>query len=76
MAMRYPIPADEPTNVGKGITRTTDPKAKLWPVTVSFSAGGKPMATLIRAVSAGQAEVFARNRHPNARTIAVGRKPQ
>jgi hypothetical protein len=75
MAMRHPIPSDEPTHVGEGITRTTDPAAGLWPVTITFTTGSRPLLTTIRAVSAGQAEVFARNRHPNARSIVVGRKP-
>lgn len=76
MALRHPIPSDEPTHVGEGITRTTDPKARLWPVTVTFTTGCRPLVTTIRALSAGQAEKFARNRHPNARTVAVGRRPQ
>lgn len=76
MAFRHPVSSDEPNHVGEGITRTSDPDARLWPVTVTFNAGGRPMATLIRAVSAGQAEQFARNRHPSARTVAVGRRPQ
>jgi len=75
MAFRHPIPSDEPSHVGEGITRTSDPDARLWPVTVTFP-GTRPLLTTIRAASAGQAEEFARNRHPNARTIAVARKPQ
>ena len=75
MAFRHPMPSDEPSHVGEGITRTSDPKAKLWPVTVTFP-GTRPLLTTIRALSAGQAEEFARARHPSARTVVVARKPQ
>lgn len=60
---------------GEGFTRTSDPAARLWPVTVTFTTGARPLRTTIRALSAGQAEQFARNRHPYARSVAVGRKP-
>lgn len=76
MSTRYQLPADEPTHLGEGITRTSDPKARLWPVTVTFATGARPMRQTIRALSAGQAEQFARARHPNAHTVAVGRRPQ
>ena len=71
MSTRYQALTDEPTHTGEGITRTSDPKARLWPVTVTFSTGSRPMRTTIRALSAGQAEQFARARHPYARTVAV-----
>ena len=75
MATRHPFVTDEPTHVGEGITRTSDPKAQLWPVTVTFTTGARPLRTTIRALSAGQAEQFARARHPYARSVAVGRAP-
>lgn len=75
MATTYQAHTDEPTHTGEGITRTSDPKARLWPVTVTFTTGARPLRTTIRALSAGQAEQFARNRHPYARSVAVGRKP-
>jgi hypothetical protein len=75
MSTRYQALTDEPTHVGEGITRTSDPKAKLWPVTVTFTTGSRPMKTTIRAISAGQAEQFARARHPYARTVAVSPRP-
>lgn len=75
MSTRYQAITDEPTHVGEGITRTSDPKAVLWPVTVTFTSGARPLRTTIRALSAGQAEQFARNRHPYARSVAVGRVP-
>ena len=75
MAIRYSAPQEEPLSVGEGITRTTDPKAKLWPVTVTFSTGCRPMRTTIKATSPKQAEQFARARHPYVRSVAVERKP-
>ena len=75
MSTRYQALTDEPTHVGEGITRTSDPKARLWPVTVTFTTGSRPMKTTIRAVSAGQAEQFARARHPYARAVAVAVRP-
>jgi hypothetical protein len=73
MATRYALPSDEPIHVGEGITRTSDPRASLWPVTVTFTTGARPLKTTIRAVSANQAEQFARARHPYARSVAVGK---
>jgi len=61
---------------GEGITRTSDPKAKLWEVTVTFEHSARPLRTTIRALGPLQAEQFARNRHPHARTVAVGNKPK
>jgi hypothetical protein len=75
MSTRYQAHTDEPTHGGEGITRTSDPRARLWPVTVAFTTGARPMRTTIRAISAGQAEQFARARHPYARSVAVGNKP-
>ena len=66
--------ADEPVHTGEGITRTSNPKAKLWPVTITFSTGVRPMRETIRAVGPLQAEQFARARHPHARTVAVAAK--
>ena len=60
---------------GEGFTRTSDPKAKLWPVVITFASGARPMRTTIRAVGAKQAEIFARNRHPYVRSVAVERRP-
>lgn len=60
---------------GEGITYTTDPKAKLWPVTVTFTSGMRPLRETIRARGPLQAEQFARARHPYACTVAVAHKP-
>ena len=67
---------DEPPQMGEGITRTSDPKAKLWPVTITFTTGARPLRTTIRAKGPIQAEKFARARHMNVLTVAVGVKPQ
>jgi hypothetical protein len=76
MATRYPTPQEEPINVGEGITRTSDPRAKLWPVTITFTTGARALRTTIRALGPLQAEQFARARHINVRTVAVARRPQ
>jgi hypothetical protein len=75
MPTRYQAVTDESTHTGEGITRTSDPAARLWPVTVTFTTGARPLRTTIRALSAGQAEQFARNRHPYVRSVSVERKP-
>jgi hypothetical protein len=64
---------DLPT--GEGMTRTSDPKARLWPVVITFSSGARPMKTTIRATGPTQAEQFARNRHPYVRSVSVERNP-
>ena len=66
---------DDATPRGEGITFTTDPKARLWPVTVTFSTGMRPLRETIRAKGPLQAEQFARARHPYARTVAVAHRP-
>ena len=74
MPTRYKALTDEPIHCGEGITRTSAAAAKLWPVELTFGADAKPLRTTIRAVSIEQAEQFARNRHPHARTIIAGQK--
>ena len=65
------ITADERLeSSGEGITRTTAPGAKFWPVMVRFG-NGSPMRATIRATSKMQAAEFARNRHPHATSITV-----
>ena len=75
MATRYPLHTDEPVHGGEGITRTSDPRAKLWSVTVTFATGARPLRETIRATGPLQAEQFARARHPSARTVAVAPRP-
>lgn len=63
----YAIPwqdSTEPQAVGEGLTRTSAPAARLFPMVLTFS-NAAPMRTEIRAISWSQAEKFARNRHPN-----------
>ncbi len=60
---------------GEGITRTADPAAQLWPVTVTFTTGARPMKTTIKAKGPQQAEQFARARHPYVRSVVVERVP-
>ena len=75
MPTRYQAINDEPVLAGEGITRTSNPKAKLWPVTITFVTGMRPLRETIRARGPLQAEQFARARYPHARTVAVGNKP-
>lgn len=53
---------------GEGITRTSTPGARLWPVEIRWP-GVRPMRCTIRATSKRQAYQFAERRHPNARSI-------
>ena len=59
---------------GEGISRTSDPTAKLYPVTIPLLNAPTVRAT-IRATSTKQAKTFAINNHPNADTsrITVGK---
>ena len=75
MALRYQTPEAENLPAGEGLTRTTDPAARLWPVTITFTSGARPMRTTIRANGPQQAETFARNCHPYVRTVSVDRRP-
>lgn len=74
MPTRYKALTDEPIHCGEGVTRTSDTAAKLWPVDLTFGPDAQPLHTTIRALSIKQAEQFARNRHPHARTVVVGNK--
>jgi|688.fasta_scaffold420588_3 hypothetical protein len=62
---------DDPClSAGEGITRTTNPRATLWPFEARFPQG-RPMRGTIRATGKQQAERFAQNRHPNANKITI-----
>lgn len=65
MAFPYYAPTDEPDCVGEGITYTTEPGARLWPLEVPIP-GSRPMRCTIRAKSQRQALQFAAARHPAA----------
>ena len=64
------LPADERPCGGDGITRTTNPRATLWPFEVMFPHG-QPMTGTIAAMSRQQATKFLRNRYPQAVTARV-----
>ena len=58
------------TLTGEGITRTSDPGARLWPAEVVFP-GRRPMRCTVRAISRQQAKQFAAARHPDATSISI-----
>ena len=72
--MAEPLPFafdDDPCqSAGEGITRTSEPGAKFWPVEGRFP-GRRPMRCTIRATSKQQAYQFAERRHPNASSIKI-----
>lgn len=55
---------------GEGLSRTSNPAAKLWQVSVRFAAG-PPMKTTVLALNKSEALKFSKNRHPNATKITV-----
>jgi len=57
---------------GEGITRTTDPAARFWPVLVRFGHGS-PMRATVKATSKAQALQFAARRHPHATHIEISK---
>jgi len=57
-------------NLGEGISRTGDPKAKLYEIVVTF-AGMRPMREWLRATSETEAAKFAANRYPSSINITV-----
>lgn len=62
---------DDPCRAkGEGITRTSNPRATLWPVEIHFQSC-RPMRSTIKAVSKKQAKAFAEARHPNAVSIRL-----
>jgi hypothetical protein len=65
---------DMSARFGEGISRTSDPTARLYPVTIPLLNAPTVKAT-IRATSTRQARTFAANNHPNADTsrITVGK---
>lgn len=72
--MSEPVPFafdDDPCrHAGEGITRTTEPGTRLWPVEIRWP-GVRPMRCTIRATSKRQARQFAERRHPNASSIEI-----
>ena len=72
--MAEPLPFafdDDPCRMaGEGITRTTEPGAKFWPVEIRWP-GRRPMRCTIRALNRQQAHLFAARRHPDASSITM-----
>lgn len=61
--------SDDPCqSKGEGITRTSNPNAKLWPYEVKFPLG-QPMRGTIRAMTKNEALRFAQARHPEATAV-------
>lgn len=56
--------------IGDGLSRTSNPRAVLWSVTVGFT-NNRSMFSTVRAMSKAQAATFTRHRHPTATTITV-----
>lgn len=61
---------EEQPKLGDGISRTSDPRSRLWEINVWFG-GNKPMRESIRALSKKQAIQFAKNRYPKATEIKL-----
>lgn len=61
---------EAPKAHGEGVTRTSNPRAELWPIMVYFPAAA-PMKSLIRAMNSKEAKSFAMKRHPSATKVAV-----
>lgn len=62
---------DDPCqSAGEGITRTSEPGARFWPMEVCWP-GRRPMRCTIRATSRQQAQQFASARHPDASSIEI-----
>lgn len=64
MTRFLPIYDDEPGSAGEGITRTTDPRAKLFALEVKLP-GRLPMRCTVKALNESQAIQFAVARHPS-----------
>ena len=71
---RIDLAEDLSARFGEGISRTSDPTAQLYPVTIPL-IGAPSIKATIRATSAKQARLFAANNHPNAHApgIVVGK---
>jgi len=57
-------------NIGEGVSRTSDPNAHLYEISVEFG-GMKPMREWLRATSRVEAAKFAANRYPQATKITI-----
>jgi hypothetical protein len=68
----YVLPWHETNNpvVGDGLSRTSNPAARLWQVDVQFK-NGPSMKTTVKAMTKQEAIKFTKNRHPDASHINV-----
>jgi hypothetical protein len=69
-AMAFLLQDDDCLSAGEGITKTTQAGTRLWHFEALMERA-KPLRGTIRALTKRQAEVFAKNRHPNAVAITV-----
>lgn len=65
MSLRPTVYTDEAQVTGEGITRTSDPRARLWALVIPLP-GLRPLHCTIRATSKAEAIRFAAARHPSA----------
>ena len=61
---------DNGASIGEGLSRTSNPNAKLYEIVVTFS-GMRPMREQLRATSSAEAAKFAANRYPTHTNITV-----
>lgn len=61
---------DSQPSLGEGVSRTSDPAARLWSVDVTFP-GNRVMRTTILAKNNSQALKFSKNRYPQAINFQV-----
>jgi hypothetical protein len=61
---------DNGASIGEGLSRTSDPNAKLYEILVEYS-GMKPMREWLRATSREEVAKFAANRYPTSKKITV-----
>jgi hypothetical protein len=61
---------DNGASIGEGLSRTSDPNAKLYEIVVTFS-GMRPMREQLRATSSAEAAKFAANRYPTHTKITI-----
>lgn len=61
---------DNGASIGEGLSRTSNPNARLYEIVVTFS-GMRPMREQLRATSGAEAAKFAANRYPTHTNITV-----
>ena len=61
---------DNGAAIGEGLSRTSNPNARLYEIVVTFS-GMRPMREQLRATSSAEAAKFAANRYPTHTNITV-----